>query len=431
MSSAPIGLPPEFDVPREAVERHLRLFTAAVSTRGTSLGRRSKRLMLVAVAVALAAVVVGGLVVTGGTETASAADVRAKLTEGLRFRQSIRGEFSVRTQSPGPRPRGPGCINCTPNVPRPSRFVIGSDGSYSSVTLPLDAKERNDVAYDAATGVETRFFGIYLRTVNLDPASVTYRGPEGWLGAWVQGALTDRDLEITNTTYEGRPAWELTVTFSLGQNLAGSYGVRVDVVVDQETGLVLQVTRYAYDTQRWTSIESVRNLEIGTPTNAADFNVPKRAGVREIHWDVGFRRVPIADAAAIVGYVPLLPTNTLGRARTDFAVAKTTNLAPPESGSPEIHDVVSARYGDASNSITVSTRRGLLSELLTNTGLEGGSARQVKLSRGLFAGDYAYVSTDPLRPALFAAYHRGLVVLVTAPSASDAITVARSMRAVR
>jgi hypothetical protein len=232
-------------------------------------------------------------------------------------------------------------------------------------------------------------------------------------------------------TCQGRPAWELTVTFSLGQNLAESYGVRVDVVVDQETGLVLQVTRYAYDTERWTSIQSVRNLEIDAPTTAADFTIPKPSGVREIHWDVGFRRVPIVDAAAIVGYEPLLPTNTLGRARTDFAVAKTTNLAPPEWGSPEIHDVVSARYGDGPNSITVSTRRGQLSELLTNTGLEGASARQVKLSRGLFAGDYAYVSTDPLRPTLFAAYHRGLIVRVTAPSATEAITVARSIRAER
>ena len=425
------SLPPEFDLPSDAVERHLRMLSGEVDARGTSAGRRSKRLMLVAVAVAVAAVAVGGLLVTGGTETASAAEIRAKLSEGLRFEKSIRGEFAVRTQSPGPRPRGAGCINCTPNVPRPSRFVIGADGSYSSVTLPLGAKERNDVAYDAAAGVETRFFGIYLRTTNLDPASETYRGPEGWLGAWVQGALTDRDPEITNTTYEGRPAWELTVTFSPGQNLAGSYGVRVDIVVDQETGLVLQVTRYAYDAERWTSIQSVRNLEIDAPTTTADFTIPKPAGVREINWDVNFRRVPIVDAAAIVGYEPLLPTNTLGRSRTDFAVAETTNLAPPESGSPEIHDVVSARYGHAANSITVSTRRGQLSELLTNTSLEGASARQVELSRGPFAGDYAYVSTDPLRPTLFAAYHRGLIVQVTAPSATDALTVARSIRAER
>src|SRR5436309_2872233 len=240
---------------------------------------------------------------------------------------------------------------------------------------------RGALELEAATGVETRFFGIYLRAFNLDPASVTY-GPEGRLGAWVQGALADRDPKIKNTTYGGRPAWKLTVMFMPGQRLADGYGVRVDVVVDQQTGLVLQVTQYAYDTERWTSIESVHDLELGAPTSAADFTVPKPAGVRKIVFDVRFRRVPVAAAAAIVGYPPLLPTNTLGRARSDFAVAKTTYLAPPESGSPALHDVVSARYGDGPNSLTVSTRRARLNELLTNTGLEGGTARPLKLTRG-------------------------------------------------
>ncbi len=420
------------------LEQHL-LREIAASDRGlparaiASLRRSSRRVALgsAVVATLTAAVVVTVVVTTAGTGTASAAEVRAKLAEGLRFSQSVRGEFSVRTQNPGQRPRGfAGCANCTPGIPLPSRFVIGTDGSYSSVTLPLDAKQRNDVAYNAATGVETRFFGIYIRAFNLDPASVTY-GPEGQLGAWVQGALTARDPEIKNTTYEGRPAWELTVTFIPGQQLADGYGVRVDVVVDRQTGLVLQVTQYAYDTERWTSIESVHDLEIGAPTSAAEFTVPKPAGSREIVWDVKFRRVPIAAATAIVGYSPLLPTNTLGRARSDFAVAKTTNLLPPEFGSPAVHDVVSARYGDGPNSITVSTRRGRLNELLTNTGLAGGSARQLKLTRGPFVGDYAYVSTDPLRAAFFASFHRGLIVQISAPSAQDAITVAESMRPVR
>jgi hypothetical protein len=436
--SANYSPPPTRRLPPDRLEQRRQHVLAEIAgnQRARSWPRMPLRGKLARRALAFAALVVVGAVVgivftRGGTGTASAAEVRAKLAEGLQFMQSVRGEFSVRTQSPGQRPRGfAGCANCTPSVPLPSRFVIGTDGSYSSVTLPLDAKERNDIAYDAATGVETRFFGIYIRAFNLDPASVTY-GPEGRLGAWVQGALTDRDPEIKNTTYEGRPAWELTVTFMPGESLADAYGVRVDVVVDKQTGLVLQVTQYAYDTERWTSIERVHDLELGAPTSAADFTVPKPTGTREIVWDVGFQRVPVAAAAAIVGYAPLLPTNTLGRARSDFAVAETTNLAPPESGSPAVHDVVSARYGDGPNSITVSTRRGRLNELLTNTGLEGGSARPLKLTRGPFVGDYAYVSTDPLRPAVFASFHRGLIVQITAPSVHDAITVAGSMRSVR
>lgn len=429
--------PPTRRLPTDRLEQRRQHLLAEIATNrparswpGMPLrGNLARRALAFAAALVIVGAIVGIVFTRGGTGTASAAEVRAKLAEGLRFRQSFRGEFSVRTQSPGPRPRGfAGCQNCTPGIPLPSRFVIGTDGSYSSVTLPLDAKKRDDIAYNAATGVETRFFGIYIRAFNLDPAAVTY-APEAQLGAWVQGALADRDPNIKDTTYEGRPAWELTVTFIPGQYLVPL--VRVDVVVDQQTGLVLQVTRYAYDTERWTSIESVHDLEFGAPTSAADFTVPKPAGTREIVWDVKFRRVPVAVAAAIVGYPPLLPTNTLGRARSDFAVAKTTYLAPPKSGSPALHDVVSARYGDGPDSITVSSRRGRLNELLTNTGLEGSSARPLKLTRGPFVGDYAYVSTDPLRSARFAAYHHGLLVQITAPSANDAITVAESLQAAR
>jgi hypothetical protein len=404
-------------------------------------GSLARHVLAVAAVVAVAAIA-GFVFSRGGTSIASAAEVRAKLAEGLRLSQSIRGEVSVRTQDPGPRPRGfRGCVNCMPGVPLPSRFVIGADGSYSSITLPFDATQRNDIAYNAATRVETRFTAagssstggesrLYMRALNVDPAYATY-GPEGRLGAWVQGALRGHDPEIKNTTYDGRSAWEMTVTFTPGQQLADGWGVRVDVVADRQTGVVLQVTQYAYDTERWTSIQSVRNLEIGAPTSADDYTVPKPVGSPELSWDMKFRRVPIAAARAIVGYSPLLPGNTLGRARSDFAVAKIANLAPPESGSPAIHDAVGARYGNGPNAITVSTRRGRLDELLTTTGIAGGTARPLKLTRGPFVGDYAYVSTDPLRAAVFACFHRGLIVQISAPSAQDAITVAESMRPVR
>ena len=395
--------------------------------------RPGRGALVAAAAVVVVAGAIGVLVTRGGTGAASAAEVRAKLAEALQFRQSVSGEFSVRTQTPGPRPRGvPGCLNCTPVVPQPSKFVIGADGSYSSLTLPLSATRRNDIAYDARAGIETSFGQftdprtgrpLYIRASNLDPASLTY-GPEARLGAWVQGALADRNPRVKNTTLDGRPAWELTVTFTPGQSLYDFYGVRVDVVIDKASGLVLQVTQYAHSTKRWTSIETVHNLQIGVTTNAVDFTVPKPSGAVEVAHDFGFQRVAISSAAASVGYKPLLPRKTLGRALSDFAIAKTTNLAPPGFPFPPFHDVVSARYGDGPDSITVSTRRGRLDELLGNTGL--GSARPLHLS-GLLSGDYAYVSTDPLRRTLLAAFHHGLLVQITAPSARDAIRVATSL----
>src|SRR6266536_1518816 len=98
--------------------------TAAQTPRGRRLGRRT---LLTAAAVIASAVGIAFALTHGGTQTASAADVRAKLAEGLKLGQNVSGAFSVRTQNAGPRPRGvPGCLNCTPLVPRPTTFVIGA-----------------------------------------------------------------------------------------------------------------------------------------------------------------------------------------------------------------------------------------------------------------------------------------------------------------
>ena len=79
-----------------------------------SVPRVSPRALLAAAALAVAAVGVFA-VARGGTDTASAAQVRAKIAEGLQFAESVRGEIAIRTQDPGKRPRGvPGCQNCSP-----------------------------------------------------------------------------------------------------------------------------------------------------------------------------------------------------------------------------------------------------------------------------------------------------------------------------
>jgi hypothetical protein len=314
-------------------------------------------------------------------------------------------------------------------VPAPSKFVIGVDGSYSSLTLPLDAPTRNDVAYDSGTGVETSmtvFSGrrLYIRATNLDPASPKWI-PAAQLGIWVQGLVASKGPRIKNTTFDGRPAWKLTITLTPGTWLWTNNGARVDVVVDQATGLVLEVTRYAYSTDRWTSIERIHDLKIGEPTSDADFTVPKQPGAREMALDYGFRRVPVADAEAIVGYQPLLPSNTLGRSLRDFAVAKLSNPLPDVPGAPIGRDVASARYGDGPTSITVSTRRGAESEIFTPLG--GVTSRTVHVARGPLVGDHAYVSTSPLVTAIFSAVHRGLLVQIMAPSASEAVAIANSL----
>lgn len=421
---------------RAQLEQHL-LREIVASDRGlrvraiASLRRSPRRVALgsAAAATLMAAVVVTVVVTTAGTGTASAAEVGAKVAAGLALEQTVSGEFAVRTRKPAPRPRrGPGCVNCTPIVPLPSRFAVGADGSYVSVTLPLTAPVRSDIGYDARSGV-LYFSGgrLYIRGRNLDPAAPNVH-PYARLGAWVQRALAERSPRIRETTLAGRPAWKLTVAFTRGENLYDTYGARVDVVVDRETGLVLQLTQYADDPGRWTSIATVRNLRIGAPTTADTFTVPRPPGVRVVPHDFGFRRIAVPDAPAVVGYSPLLPTETGGQALSDFAVAKATRmpLAPRDDPRLTDRDVVSARYGDWPDAVAVTTRRGPVTDLPGQ--LEGISAQTVRIAAGQLVGDDAMVSTSPLDPGLLVAFHDGLIVRVVAPSPADAIAVATSLR---
>jgi hypothetical protein len=410
--------------PDRIAQRKQHLLSEIAEGPGSSLWPRA---LLAAAALAVAAAGVF-VVARGGTDTASAAEVRAKIAEGLRFEQTVRGELSVRTREPGARPRGvPGCVNCSPQVPLPARFVVGADGSYASITLPLDAARRRDVAYDASTGVETSVASFtdrpgalfYLRAFNLDPAVPPTYGPEAALAVWVNEALANRDPRVREATFEGRAAWELSVRFSPGEAGYDAYGARIDVVVDQRTGLVLQVTQYWYDTERWTSIQTVRDLKIGGPTSPADFTVPRPAGSHEVTHDYGFRRVTVSEAATIAGYRPLLPTDTAGRALSDFAVAKTSNP-------PFYHDAVSARYGTGLDSVTVSSRRARLGELPDL--LNGQNARTIHVQHGPLVGDAAFITTSPIERTSLVAYHDGLLVQVSAPSAVVAIAAANSLR---
>ena len=425
VSDAP---PPMRDLHPDRLAQRKQHLLSEIAEAPPSLPRVSPRALLAAATLSLVAVGVLALA-RGGADTASAADVRAKIAEGLRFEETVRGEFSVRTREPGARPRGvPGCVNCSPQVPLPARFVVGADGSYASITLPLDAARRQDVAYDASTGVETSVGSFmdrpgalfYLRAFNLDPAAPPRYGPEAALAVWVNGALANRDPRVREATFEGRAAWELSVRFSPGEAGYDAYGARIDVVVDRRTGLVLQVTQYVYDTERWTSIQTVRDLKIGGRTSPADFTVPRPAGSHEVTHDYGFRRVTVSEAATIAGYRPLLPTDTAGRALSDFAVAKTSNPA-------FYHDAVSARYGTGLDSVTLSSRRGTVEELplLVNGGQ---NARTIHVQRGPLVGDPAFITTSPIERTLLVAYHHGLLVQVSAPSAADAIAVANSLR---
>ena len=434
------SIPPLRDVPPGRLDARKQHLLAEVTEESAPRHALSSfvppRLRLVAFGGGLATIAliaaVALIATRAGTETASAAEVLTKVSRAMSTPVSLRGEYTVRTQPAGPVPRRHrGCFNCEPVVPAPSKFVIGTDGSYSLITLPLGAIPRSDSAYNASTGVQILEFAgavkglhLYVKATNLDPAQWT-RTPEALLAAWVQHALVARNLHVKNSSFEGRPAWALTLRFTPGDDFFDTYGTRVDVTVDKQTGLVLQVTQYANSADRWTSIESIHNLQVGTPTTAADFTIAKPAGFRSVTHNYGFRRIAASGAAAIVGYRPLLPTRPGGRTLADFAVAKTSSqtLLREMVGTPVYRDVISARYGSGLDSFSVSTRHGPASDVVP----EGISAQTLTLSGGILAGETAWLSTSPPDPGYLTAYHDGLVVQIHAFSTHDALMVANSL----
>jgi hypothetical protein len=376
--------------------------------------------------------VAGFFAIRGGTDTASAAQVRAKLAQGLQLQENVTGTFEVRTRDPGSPPRGaPRCLYCLPQTPLPSEFVIGEDGSYSSTTIPADSAIRHDIAYDASTGVETSLTtsldpggqALYLRTVNLDPAFLQY-APEARLGTWVLGAAEAGDPRVEDTTFEGRDAWSLTAVFRPGQIGYDAYGARLEVVVDRATGLVLEVTQYAYDADRWTSVARVRDLEVGGSTVGVDFTVTRPSGVPEVFHDYRFQRMAIDEATETIGYRPLLPSETGGRELADFAVAETSDY--PFPGLPARRDVASARYGTGAAALTVSTYRGSVADLPSL--LPAAESETVDPADGPLVGSVAHLARPALGGAVFAAFADGLLVRITAPTAEEALAAANSLR---
>jgi hypothetical protein len=389
--------------------------------------RHPRRLHLALVAGAIVVVAGAAVLITNpGATEASAAEVRTSITQGLSVPRNIRGAFAVETRPAQPHKQTQGCSKCKPPLPTASTFVLGADGSFSS-RGPLTGAFPSSLAYDAETDVMTALGSIglsrtyYVRSTGNNPAYTTW--PENALATWVLHALDSGDADVKSTTFQGREAWALTLDFKPGDDYYDTYGARVDVIVDKETGLLLQLTQYENDPSYWTSIETIHDLELDTPTSRSDFALPVPGGAKVIDYDYGYKPATPAEVAAIVGYAPLLPRDTGGRTLSQVAAAKRSQLGfLPGLRAPVFRDAVTARYGRGLDAVTVTTRRGDRLESIPEL-----SARTVTIERGLLAGATAYLSTSPTVPGYLSTYHGGRVIEITAPSEDAALAAAGTL----
>ena len=154
------------------------------------------------------------------------------------------------------------------------------------------------------------------------------------------------------------------------------------MIVDRETGLLLRLTQYEDDPGYWTSIETIRNLELDTPTSPADFTLPVPAGTRVIDHDYGYAPLTRSEAASLLR-VPAAPADRHRRAPlATLAGAKKPSLAfLPDMQAPVYRDAVTARYGSGLDAIVVLSRRGSPVEVAPEL-----TARTITIGRGPLTG---------------------------------------------
>lgn len=376
-----------------------------------------------------------------------------------------------------------------------SRLLLRDDGSYRETLAPHTLEEAmrlahegtivpglvNDRAFDASTGVRrSSYVGSDTWGADFSTSAVLARadvltgcapGPPDFqgdgpgagafpLGAWSSALPAVIDGEVRSTTYEGRPAWIVTADLPLlwqmweqggerAWSLEGSPVDRLAVTVDRQTRLPLRTQEwYKGVLFRETRLENVR-VDVELPGDA--FTVPVPPGADVERADMGFRSVTLAEAAARVGYRPLVPAGVpAGCTLSRVAVARRA-VSP---GAPRGRDVVSMRYQRGLEDVTVTTRLvadpqryayadpfaydydaahvlGPGSFSVAQGGYVAGP-EVVKLTTGALSGARALVVTGPPEmPHLSAVKGRLLVTIAGAVTRAELIAMAGSMRAYR
>jgi len=244
-----------------------------------------------------------------------------------------------------------------------SRFVVTDAGDFRNSSI----SRAEELAYDAETGIERSYF--------LDPTGPDFGGerrglssgapddgPSLWvlqreLGSTVRALLAeDAGLSVTETSYDGRPAWALDT--DVEPNKIGGGGDHLRVTVDRETGFPVRVV----ETIAGAPFRELRleQLVVNTPVDRTEFTIEFPAGVELFRHDAGWRRVPtVGEARGEVGYAPLVPNADAlpeGFALARVAVVDRAQGTGVEGLNPPTRKAVSLAFHRGLDRILVTTR---------------------------------------------------------------------------
>jgi hypothetical protein len=378
--------------------------------------------MLAAAAIVVATV---ALAASLRTQTASAADVLRAVAKALQTPHTVSGIVVG--------------ANYTYSV------LVARDGSYRTQGIGFatayDASTQRAESWSRTGGVsgltQPRTFQSWR---NVDPGMLSFALNQNGYALSLHSGLALARAHVTSTRYEGRAAWRLDLRIAPNDPLFIGNGYRLVLVIDRETGYALSLSRYLANPVTPTSTIRIERLRIDPPAPRRLFRIGPPAGATRVNADWRFRAVTPLQARGIVGYRPLLPTDTRGLDRIALAASPLTGTrVPTRPGGPPTQvrrDVVSAVYGNGfAASIAYSTRHYDASEGMPPSddinnvlSVRFAAPHPVKLVRGAFAGTTAWVSASPFQNTyLWVAKEDVLVRIASTLSSSDVIAVANSI----
>jgi outer membrane lipoprotein-sorting protein len=396
---------------------------------GFALPQRRAPILPLAGALAAAAIVAVALVLVTSlrTQTASAADVLRAVAKALQTTHSVSGTV----------------------VGSNYRYtvVVARDGSYLSrgigFATAYDAAAHRAESWSRTGGLyNLRRPDTYENWRNVDPGLLSFALNQNGYALSLHSALALalEKAHVTNTRYAGRAAWRLDLHLSPGRPGFIGNGYRLVLVIDRQTGFVLSLSRYLTTASEPTSTIRLEDLRIDVPTPRSLFHVTPPRNVHRVNADWRFRAVTPAQVRSVVGYRPLLPSDTRGLSRIALAASPLTGTSVPSLvGAPPVpvrRDVVSAVYGNGfAAAITYSTRRYDASEgmppsadINTVTSIQFAAPRPVRLIHGAFAGRQAWISASPVQSTFLWVAKGDLVArIVSTLPAADVLAVANSI----
>jgi hypothetical protein len=329
---------------------------------------RVPRPLFVTLAVAgiAAAVLAVTMIMPGGNSTflsprvATAAEVRTRVAASLASAHSLQGELSFTCAvsfgdcAPPEAGGGTTTLRWTVAATAAGDERITGIGSGDDSAYDVTARTAREVVTSGSAKPRAN------ESVNLPagPPDYTRRSPlNREFGSMVRAFLaTTGEGPVEAGAYDGRKVWFVSIPVEVNKLAGpGNSGDRIDVVVDQQTGFPMQVTE-SLATEPLLEARLTK-LVIDAPVAASSFALTFPTNVKPFHQDYAFERTTVDQAASIVGYQPLLPTDIpKGFTLAEVTAAAKGSATGNEGMNPPGAGVVSVAYRRGFDRIVVTTR---------------------------------------------------------------------------